>query len=175
MLAAWIAMGVGAWFLAGVVIGAILLDCGLRAAMVANQTLINSAVPDSRSRANTLFGLHIWGGNAVGAFLMSWTLAQFGWLAVCGVAMTAAARRAADPSGCPAGWKDGVRDVPGARETEPIPGPGGASRAGMAVCLQASAWRIMLQERPQLENPRRAWHTRRSAGQTAIHGEERSL
>ena len=90
MLAAWIAMGVGAWFLAGVVIGAILLDCGLRTAMVANQTLINSAVPDSRSRANTLFGLHVWGGNAVGAFLMSWTLAQFGWLAVCGVAMTAA-------------------------------------------------------------------------------------
>ncbi len=91
MLAAWIAMGVGAWFLAGVVIGAILLDCGLRTAMVANQTLINSAVPDSRSRANTLFGLHIWGGNAAGAFLMSWTLAQFGWLAVCGVALTAAA------------------------------------------------------------------------------------
>jgi predicted MFS family arabinose efflux permease len=91
MLAAWIAMGVGAWFLAGVVIGAILLDCGLRAAMVANQTLINSAVPDSRSRANTLFGLHIWGGNAAGAFLMSWTLAQFGWLAVCGMALTAAA------------------------------------------------------------------------------------
>ena len=91
MLAAWIAMGVGAWFLAGVVIGAILLDCGLRTAMVANQTLINSAVPDSRSRANTLFGLHIWGGNATGALLMSWTLAQFGWLAVCGVALAAAA------------------------------------------------------------------------------------
>jgi len=91
MLAAWVAMGVGAWFLAGIVIGAVLLDCGLRTAMVANQTLINSAVPDSRSRANTLFGLHVWGGNAAGAFLMSWTLAQFGWLAVCAVAMTAAA------------------------------------------------------------------------------------
>jgi MFS family permease len=91
MLAAWIAMGVGAWFLAGVVLGAVLLDCGLRTAMVANQTLINSAVPDSRSRANTLFGLHVWGGNAAGALLMSWTLASFGWLAVCGVAMSAAA------------------------------------------------------------------------------------
>jgi predicted MFS family arabinose efflux permease len=90
MLAAWIAMGAGAWFLAGVVLGAILLDCGLRTAMVANQTLINSAVPDARSRANTLFGLHIWSGNATGAFLMSWTLASFGWLAVCGVAMAAA-------------------------------------------------------------------------------------
>jgi len=89
MLAAWIAMGFGVWSVAAVVIGAILLDCGLRAAMVANQTLVNSAVPDSRARANTLFGLHVWTGNAVGAFLMSWTFAQFGWLAVCGVAMTA--------------------------------------------------------------------------------------
>ena len=89
MLAAWVAMGFGVWSIAGVVIGAVLLDCGLRAAMVANQTLVNSAVPDSRSRANTLFGLHVWTGNAVGAFLTSWTFAHFGWLAVCGVAMTA--------------------------------------------------------------------------------------
>ncbi|OGA05055.1 MAG: hypothetical protein A2W68_08175 [Betaproteobacteria bacterium RIFCSPLOWO2_02_64_14] len=89
MLAAWIAMGFGVWSVAAVVIGAILLDCGLRTAMVANQTLVNSAVPDSRARANTLFGVHVWSGNAVGAFLTSWTLAHFGWLAVCGVAMTA--------------------------------------------------------------------------------------
>lgn len=89
MLAAWIAMGFGAWFIAPVVVGAILLDCGLRAAMVANQTLVNSAAPDSRARANTLFGLHVWAGNAVGAFLMSWTFAHFGWLAVCSVAITA--------------------------------------------------------------------------------------
>jgi predicted MFS family arabinose efflux permease len=89
MLAAWVAMGFGAWSIAAVVVGAILLDCGLRAAMVANQTLVNSAAPDSRARANTVFGLHVWGGNAAGAFLMSWTFAHFGWLAVCGVAMTA--------------------------------------------------------------------------------------
>jgi len=89
MLAAWMAMGFGVWSIAAVVIGAILLDCGLRAAMVANQTLVNTAVPDSRARGNTIFGLHVWGGNAVGAFLTSWTFAHFGWLAVCGVAMTA--------------------------------------------------------------------------------------
>jgi predicted MFS family arabinose efflux permease len=89
MLTAWIFMGLGVWSVAAVVIGAFLLDSGLRAAMVANQTLINSAAPDSRARANTLFGFHAWGGNAVGAFLTSWTFAHFGWLAVCGVAMTA--------------------------------------------------------------------------------------
>ena len=89
MLAAWVAMAFGGWSIAAIVIGAMLLDIGLRTAMVANQTLINSAVPDSRGRTNTLFGLHVWAGNAVGAFLASWTFAQFGWLAVCGVAMTA--------------------------------------------------------------------------------------
>jgi predicted MFS family arabinose efflux permease len=89
MLAAWIFMGLGVWSVAAVVVGTMLLDCGLRATMVANQTLINSAVPNSRARANTLFGFHVWGGNAVGAFLTSWTFAHFGWLAVCGVAMTA--------------------------------------------------------------------------------------
>jgi predicted MFS family arabinose efflux permease len=89
MLAAWIAMGFGAWSIAAVVIGAALLDCGLRAAMVANQTLINTVVPDSRARANTLFGVHVWSGNAVGAFLASWTFAQFGWIAVCGMALAA--------------------------------------------------------------------------------------
>jgi predicted MFS family arabinose efflux permease len=89
MLAAWVAMGFGIWAVAAVIAGAMLLDCGLRAAMVANQTLINTVVPDSRGRANTLFGMHVWSGNAVGAFLASWAFAQFGWLAVCGVAMAA--------------------------------------------------------------------------------------
>jgi predicted MFS family arabinose efflux permease len=89
MLAAWVVMGFGVWSIAAVVIGAMLLDCGLRAAMVANQTLINTAVPDSRGRANTLFGVHTWTGNAVGAYLTSWAFAEYGWLAVCGVGMAA--------------------------------------------------------------------------------------
>jgi predicted MFS family arabinose efflux permease len=89
MLAAWVVMGFGVWSIIAVIVGAMLLDCGLRAAMVANQTLINTAVPDSRARANTLFGVHVWTGNAVGAWLTSWAFAQYGWLAVCGVGMAA--------------------------------------------------------------------------------------
>lgn len=89
MMCAWVAMGFGLWSVTAVVIGAMLLDCGLRAAMVSNQTLVNSVAPDSRARANTLFGMHVWCANAVGAFLTSWAFAQFGWLAVCAVALTA--------------------------------------------------------------------------------------
>lgn len=89
MLCAWLVFGFAAWSLVFVVLGAILLDCGLRTAMVANQTLVNSAVPDSRARANTIFGMHVWSGNAVGALLTSNAFAAYGWLAVCAIAMTA--------------------------------------------------------------------------------------
>jgi predicted MFS family arabinose efflux permease len=89
MLMAWVVLSAAGWSLAAVIAGVILLDCALRGAMVANQTLVNSAVPDSRSRANTLFGIHVWGGNATGAFLASTALAQFGWFGVCTVAITA--------------------------------------------------------------------------------------
>ncbi len=90
LIAAWLAMSFGVWSIVAVFIGAMLLDVGLRTAMVANQTLVNSAVPNSRARANTVFGLHVWTGNAVGAFLASWSFAHYGWLAVCGVAMLTA-------------------------------------------------------------------------------------
>ena len=89
MIAAWLAFGFAVWSMAFVVLGAILLDCGLRTAMVANQTLVNAAVPDSRARANTIFGMHVWCGNAVGAFLTSTAFALYGWLAVCAIALSA--------------------------------------------------------------------------------------
>ena len=89
MIAAWFAFGFAATSIVCIVLGAILLDCGLRTAMVANQTLINAAVPDSRARANTIFGMHVWCGTAVGALLTSTAFALYGWLAVCAIAMTA--------------------------------------------------------------------------------------
>jgi predicted MFS family arabinose efflux permease len=89
MICAWLAFGFAATSVLFVVLGAMLLDCGLRTAMVANQTLVNAAVPDSRARANTIFGMHVWSGNAVGALLTSSAYAMHGWLAVCAIAMAA--------------------------------------------------------------------------------------
>jgi predicted MFS family arabinose efflux permease len=89
MICAWLAFGISAASIAFVVAGAVMLDCGLRTAMVANQTLVNAAVHDSRGRANTIFGMHVWCGNAVGAFLTSTAFALYGWLAVCAIAMAA--------------------------------------------------------------------------------------
>jgi predicted MFS family arabinose efflux permease len=91
LLLAWVSLSLSAWSLAIVIAGTVMLDCGLRAAMVANQTLVNSAVPESRARANTLFGAHVWAGNACGAFASSMAFAQLGWLAVCAICISASA------------------------------------------------------------------------------------
>jgi predicted MFS family arabinose efflux permease len=89
VLAAFVVFAFAGWWIGTVVGGAILLDCGLRSAMVANQTLISTLDPDARSRSNTVFSGSVWGGNAAGAFLASTALTRFGWLAVCAIAVTA--------------------------------------------------------------------------------------
>ena len=91
VMAAFLVFALGIWWVAALVLGAILLDCGLRAAMVANQTLVTSVDAAARSRFNTVFAAHIWGGNAVGAFLASTSLTHFGWWAVCTTAFLSAA------------------------------------------------------------------------------------
>jgi predicted MFS family arabinose efflux permease len=58
--------------------------------MVSNQTVVNSLAPDARSRSNTVFGLSVWSGNALGAFVASTAFAQRGWLAVCAISAAAA-------------------------------------------------------------------------------------
>ena len=89
MISAWLVFGFASVSIVFVVLGAILLDCGLRTAMVANQTLTNAAVPESRARANSIFGIHVWSGNATGALLTSTAFALHGWLAVCAIALAA--------------------------------------------------------------------------------------
>jgi predicted MFS family arabinose efflux permease len=91
IIAAYGVFAFGLWWPAALAAGAALLDCGLRATMVSNQTVVNSLAPDARSRSNTVFGLAVWSGNAVGAFVASAALARGGWLAVCAISAAAAA------------------------------------------------------------------------------------
>jgi predicted MFS family arabinose efflux permease len=89
VLAAYVVLAFAPLWVGAVIVGAVLLDSGLRSAMVANQTRITAVAPEARSRFNTVFGAHIWGGNAVGAFLASTALAHWGWTAVCAIAVSA--------------------------------------------------------------------------------------
>ena len=88
---AFVVLTFGVATIAAVLVGAALLDCGLRAVMVANQTLVTSVDPQARSRLNTLFQAHMWGGNAVGAIVASTALTHAGWWAVCAIAFAGAA------------------------------------------------------------------------------------
>jgi predicted MFS family arabinose efflux permease len=84
---------------AAVVLGAILLDCGLRASAVANQTRVIEILPEARSRSSTVFMGHMWGGNSFGAFLASAVLTSWDWYAVCLIGLLAAGAALA------AGWR----------------------------------------------------------------------
>jgi predicted MFS family arabinose efflux permease len=90
ILVAYAVFALGTWWVIALPIGAALLDCGLRGAMVPNQTMVNSLAADARSRSNTVFGMSVWTGNAVGAFAASTVFAHSGWLAVCGMSAFAA-------------------------------------------------------------------------------------
>ena len=87
---AFVVLAFGVYTILAVVMGAALLDCGLRAAMVANQTVVTGVDPTARSRLNTVFQAHLWGGNAAGAILASTVLTHGGWLAVCAISFGAA-------------------------------------------------------------------------------------
>jgi predicted MFS family arabinose efflux permease len=90
-IASFVVLGFGAVSIWAIIIGAALMDCGIRGAIVANSTLVASVDADARNRSNTIFGAHNWGGNSVGAFLASITFATVGWVAVCVMFIAAAA------------------------------------------------------------------------------------
>ena len=90
IILAQVVFGFAVASIAFVVIGAALLDCGLRATLVANQTAVTNAAPEARSRATTIFTSHMWAGNAAGAMIASFAYAQWGWYAVCAIGVVAA-------------------------------------------------------------------------------------
>jgi predicted MFS family arabinose efflux permease len=90
VLAAYVAFGFSVASVAAIVLGAVLQDCGLRSAMVANQAMVTAADPETRSRSNTIFAIHVWGGNATGAFIASTAWSHVGWLGVSATGVAAA-------------------------------------------------------------------------------------
>ncbi len=91
VLAAYLVFGLAAFAVAFVAIGAMLLDGGIRATSVSNQAYLTGIDAQARSRINTVFILHMFGGNAIGAFVGSVALSNGGWLAVCASALAFAA------------------------------------------------------------------------------------
>ena len=82
-LGSYAVLGLGGYHLAGLVLGVIVLDVGVQAAHISNQTKIFSLVPEARSRLNTVYMTGYFTGGSLGSVAggLAWT--HGGWPGVC--------------------------------------------------------------------------------------------
>lgn len=76
------AFGARLW---GLVLGVVLLDVGVQAGHVANQTRIYALIPSARSRLNTVYMVSYFLGGSLGSALGAYGWNRFGWYGVCAV------------------------------------------------------------------------------------------
>ena len=92
-LVGYAVLGLGGGYVAGLVLGVILLDVGVQATHISNQSMIFALVPEARSRVNTVYMTAYFIGGSVGSVAggLAWT--HGGWPGVCatGLALVAAA------------------------------------------------------------------------------------
>ncbi len=82
-LGAYVILGLGGGYLAGLVLGVILLDVGVQSAHISNQSLVFTLRPEARSRLNTVYMTGYFTGGSLGSIAggLAWT--NFGWPGVC--------------------------------------------------------------------------------------------
>lgn len=79
--------------IAGLVLGVLLMDLGIQAALISNQQLIFALRPQARNRCNTVFMTGVFLGGTLGSTGAALAYAHGGWIATCvfGFALTLAA------------------------------------------------------------------------------------
>ncbi|NML66447.1 MFS transporter [Hymenobacter sp. RP-2-7] len=82
-LAGYLVLGLGGGWLVGLVIGVLLLDVGVQAAHISNQTLVFSLRPEARSRLNTVYMTGYFTGGSLGSVVGGWAWMHYGWPGVC--------------------------------------------------------------------------------------------
>ena len=83
VLAAFAILWIFGLHLWGLIIGVIVLDAGVQAAQVANQTRVLSLRPEARNRVNTVYMVSYFTGGSLGSFAGSWAWGIWGWNGVC--------------------------------------------------------------------------------------------
>jgi predicted MFS family arabinose efflux permease len=69
--------------IAALVAGVIVLDAGIQAAQVANQSRVLSLAPHARNRVNTVYMIGYFSGGAIGSLSAAWAWSRWNWLGVC--------------------------------------------------------------------------------------------
>jgi predicted MFS family arabinose efflux permease len=82
-LGAYLIMGVTGVYLAGLVIGVVLLDVGQQVTHISNQSRIFSLLPEARSRLNTVYMTSSFIGGSVGSLAGGFAWAHWQWPGVC--------------------------------------------------------------------------------------------
>ncbi len=82
-IASYAVFDVAGYGLPGLVAGVILLDLGVQAGHVANQTRIYALIPEARSRLNTVYMVTYFLGGALGSALGAYGWSRWGWHGVC--------------------------------------------------------------------------------------------
>ncbi|MDN3550251.1 MFS transporter [Mucilaginibacter aquaedulcis] len=71
--------------MAGLILGVIVLDMGVQATHISNQSIIFALIPEARNRLNTVYMVSYFIGGASGTFLASLLWNSFGWTGVCAI------------------------------------------------------------------------------------------
>jgi predicted MFS family arabinose efflux permease len=79
----FVIFGVSGASIAGLVIGVIVLDVGVQAAQISNQSRIYALKPDARSRVNTVYMVCYFIGGALGSSVGAVAWRAIGWTGVC--------------------------------------------------------------------------------------------
>ena len=79
---AFVVFGASAKSIAGLVVGVIILDIGVQAAQISNQSRIYALKPEARSRVNTVYMVAYFIGGALGSGVGAIVWPMFGWLGV---------------------------------------------------------------------------------------------
>ncbi|MGE5612214.1 MAG: MFS transporter [Bacillota bacterium] len=85
---AFAVLGLGTWHLWALVLGVIILDGGVQAAHVCNQTRLFSLFPRAQGRVNTIYMLGFFGGGSLGSLLSIGCWTHWHWIGVCAVGVT---------------------------------------------------------------------------------------
>jgi predicted MFS family arabinose efflux permease len=78
----FVVFGVSGKSIVGLVVGVIILDIGVQAAQISNQSRIYALKPDARSRVNTVYMVAYFIGGATGSGVGAVVWPTFGWLGV---------------------------------------------------------------------------------------------
>jgi predicted MFS family arabinose efflux permease len=84
---AYVVLWVAGYWMAGLIIGVLVLDMGQQTMHIGNQTRIFSLVEGARSRLNTVYMIVFFLGGAAGSAASTWAWSHWQWTGVCAMAL----------------------------------------------------------------------------------------